>query len=319
MRGGQSRETEESLRTGAFVLQNLANDERYEAHDILVDRDGIWHLRGAPVSPMALAEKVDVIFNALHGHYGEDGKVQSLLSGAKIPFTGSTSTGSAMSLNKVLAKEAIRHAGLSLSLPVHTLIEPKGDPEKVSVYLWRNFPQPSVLKPLHGGSGKGVSLIESFSSLLNALRDFFKKGERMILEHFVFGREATVGVIDNFRKQNSYVLFPVEVELLNKRGIFDKDARLDTKTRFHAPGRFTEKEKGLLIEAARAVHEALHLRDYSRSDFLLTPKGVYFLEANSVPKLAEDSLFLRGLDAAAIPFKQFLDHTLLRAYERAGN
>ena len=102
LRGGPSSEYEVSLKSGNSVIDNLA--DRYEVLDIYIDKKGIWHYLGIPVKPERIFKMVDVIFNALHGAYGEDGTVQKLLDYFKIPYTGSTALASAVGMNKLLSK-----------------------------------------------------------------------------------------------------------------------------------------------------------------------------------------------------------------------
>src|SRR5258708_6070226 len=92
LRGGVSSEYEVSLSTGAAVLKNLP--DKYEPVDILIDKGGVWHYAGLPYAPEKILPHVDVIFNALHGYYGEDGKVQQFLDAHSMPYTGSGALGS---------------------------------------------------------------------------------------------------------------------------------------------------------------------------------------------------------------------------------
>ena len=101
MRGGLGSEYYVSLRTGGNVLSALVGD-KYEPHDILITNTGEWHIDGRPTAPAKLTQHVDVIFNALHGEFGDDGKVQKILEVFNIPYTGSTALPSAIGMNKDL-------------------------------------------------------------------------------------------------------------------------------------------------------------------------------------------------------------------------
>ena len=104
LRGGMSSEYDVSLKTGDSVLRHLPED-KYFPVDILVTKDGTWHIGGRPTDLPKVSRRVDVVFNALHGEYGEDGKVQRLIECFGIPFTGSGSIPSAIGMNKALSKE----------------------------------------------------------------------------------------------------------------------------------------------------------------------------------------------------------------------
>ena len=103
LRGGPSSEHEVSLKTGAAILKNLPTD-RFTARDIFIDKQGVWHERGIPVSPERVLRNVDAIVIGLHGEYGEDGEVQKLLERFGVPYTGSNSLASSLAMHKVLAK-----------------------------------------------------------------------------------------------------------------------------------------------------------------------------------------------------------------------
>jgi D-alanine-D-alanine ligase-like ATP-grasp enzyme len=92
LRGGPSSEYDVSLKSGQTVLSALRKlEEKYQVHDVLIDKQGIWYLAGLPIKPESLAYTVDVVFNALHGEYGEDGTVQKIFENIHLPFTGSGS------------------------------------------------------------------------------------------------------------------------------------------------------------------------------------------------------------------------------------
>src|SRR3989344_2028477 len=101
MRGGLGAEYDVSLRTGQSVLEHLPED--YRGHDLLITKDGTWHLGGLPIRVSDVAKRVDVVFNSLHGEFGEDGKVQRILEDHCIPYTGSGVVASALGMNKHLA------------------------------------------------------------------------------------------------------------------------------------------------------------------------------------------------------------------------
>ena len=122
LRGGPSSEYDVSLKTGKSVMDNLMMQaglaDRYEVLDIFIDKEGTWHYLGAPIKPEKVFKKVDVIFNALHGAYGEDGTVQKLLDYFNIPYTGSTALASAVGMNKVLSKKIYKNN--NLKTPLHS-------------------------------------------------------------------------------------------------------------------------------------------------------------------------------------------------------
>src|ERR1035437_8702931 len=226
VRGGPSSEYEISLRTGAAVIDSL-DKEKYEPLDIVISKDGPWHLHGLEIKPHEVVGRVDVIFNALHGYYGEDGKIQQLLESHCIPFTGSGSLSSAIAMNKILAKEYFRRAGLKT--PMHVLIEGETakkeiDAEKAYILAYSKFPLPYIVKPVSAGSSIGVSIVKSRNDFALALHKAFEFCHSVMVEEYIPGIEANVGVIQGFRGKDLYALPPVEIRPVN-RTFFDYEAK----------------------------------------------------------------------------------------------
>ena len=110
LRGGPSNEYEVSLKTGANIIKSLS--EKYSPVDVFIDKKGVWHINGVAYEPHEVFKKIDVAFNALHGEYGEDGKVQKILDTFSIHYTGSKSLSSAIGMNKALAKNIFKSHGI---------------------------------------------------------------------------------------------------------------------------------------------------------------------------------------------------------------
>ncbi len=208
LRGGPSSEYDVSLKTGAGVLQNLG--EKYEAIDVLIDKKGVWHIHGVPFDPKHLDKRADVAFIAMHGEYGEDGTVQRLLEQLHVPFTGSGSLASAIGMNKVLAKKHFVNAGIKT--PVHRVVtKEEYVPEQTAIDLYKTFPQPSVLKPVSGGSSVATSIAGTVEQIEEALRKCFEVSDKVLVEEFIKGKEATAGVLEGFRGEEVYNLLPIEI------------------------------------------------------------------------------------------------------------
>jgi D-alanine-D-alanine ligase len=307
LRGGPSPEYDISLKTGASVLKYL-NEDKYMPHDLFIARDGTWHSRGIPVSPERALGQVDVVFNALHGKYGEDGEVQKLLDAHSIPYTGSGVIASSVAMNKALAKEALWQHGIKM--PRHAVIDVSYDLEDKMYEYFRTSPQPTVIKPLDGGSSVGVIVARSYEELVEGIKKAFELSKEILLEEYVHGREATCGVIEDFRSEDYYAMPPVEIIPPNGHGFFDYDAKYSGETEEICPGGFAYSDKETLRELAITIHKILGLRHYSRSDFIVTPKGIYFLEVNTLPGLTEESLVPRALNAVGCSFGECVDHLL---------
>jgi D-alanine-D-alanine ligase and related ATP-grasp enzymes len=319
LRGGPSSEYDISLSTGDAVLKNLPS--RYEGVDVFISQDGIWHVHGIERSPAQALKHVDVAFLALHGQFGEDGKVQTILEHLGIPYTGSQAFPSALAMHKHHAKEAVKKLGHALAgtvkLAWHKIFTRDEIRERGIHIIFREIPHPSIVKPVAAGSSVGVSIVRSFHDLESALEAAFAHGDSVMIEELIEGREATCGVVDGFRGQNRYALLPVEIIPHKKSPFFDYAAKYHGQATEICPGSFDDVTKQAIQNAAVAVHESLGLRHYSRSDFIVHPKrGVFFLETNTLPGLTAESLFPKSIAAVGSTLPDFLDHIIGLALSR---
>lgn len=312
LRGGPSSEYEVSLKTGASVLEAL-DRASYEPRDIFIDRSGVWHVHGVAAEPERALRGIDVAFNALHGEYGEDGRVQSLLESMVIPYTGSRTYESAMAFNKHHAREAARKLGIKIAhglvIDQSTLSEVEGL-ERISNQIFRTFPHPAIVKPVAGGSSVGTALATDIYSLELALERAFTISSKVLVEEYIKGREATVGVINGFRNERIYSLPPVEIIPPPQSNFFDYEAKYGGQSLERVPGNFSHDEKQSLMSLAKKVHEGLGLSHYSRSDFIVSKRGIYFLEVNTLPGLTKESLLPKALQAVGAKLSEFLDHII---------
>jgi len=313
LRGGPSSEYDVSLKTGGSVLKHLP-EKKYEVHDILITKDGTWHMRGLPIAAAHAIKKVDVVFNALHGSYGEDGKVQQLLNTFRVPYTGSDTLASAVGMNKLLTKRYIKQLNIKTPDTIVLDVSPKLDSRIVE--LFRSLPQPSVIKPASAGSSVGVSVVNNFEDFSEGIKQAFEHSSKVLIEQYIPGREATCAVIENFRGKDIYVLPPIEIIPSAQNMFFDYDAKYSNKTQEICPANFTQQEKEIIEQATEDVHRTLGLRHYSRSDFIVASDGVYFLEVNTLPGLTQKSLVPKALEAVGCSFPEFLDHLVTLALAR---
>ena len=314
LRGGPSAQAEVSLRTGQAVAKSINEhlSDKYRPFDIVIDRNGNWTHEGNPISVTGLHSLVDVVFNALHGTYGEDGKIQSLLEWHKIPFTGSGSASSAIGMNKVMTKKILNSHGIKN--PYAVVIssgEIQNEPESILRDLFNSFVMPAVVKPSASGSSVGVSIVRKFNDFYPALYNASAHSDEVIVEEYIKGIEATCGVIDHFRDQRYYALPPVEIRPASE--FFDFNAKYGNETREIVPATFSSKIKREIEELSKKIHEIMGLRHYSRSDFIIHPKrGIYVLEVNTLPGLTEESLFPKALRSVGSDLHHFIEHLLER-------
>lgn len=308
LRGGTSSEYAFSLKTGAALLAALPS-EKYEVRDIFINRDGIWHLYGAPTTPARALTQVDVVLNALHGGDGEDGTIQRLLVRMGVPFAGSDARGASKALHKTRAKEAFAQVGLRMPQGVHLSRDMGMHTGEMAQAVFEHFGPPYVVKPPTEGASTGILVAKSVSDLPDAIGDTIDTYGAALVEEFVRGREATVGVIERFRGKEVYALPPAAVQY---------DGQHITAAHHHTgaiayqcPSPFTHDEKYALEETARLAHRALGLAHFSRADIILTPKGVpYLLEVNAHPGLYPGAAFPAMLEAVGSSVGEFAEHAI---------
>jgi len=311
LRGGPSSEYDVSLKTGATVLREL-NKDKYDVRDLFVSRGGDWHLHGVPVSPEQALFGVDVAWNAIHGEYGEDGRLHHVLDALGVPYTGSGAAASRLAFNKQHTKDLLVKNGIKVAYGIVVEVpEDADEQEHLAVELFRSMPHPAIIKPVIGGSSVGVAVADNFQALTRALQDASRISSQVLVEELIRGREATVGVVDDFRGQKTYALMPVEIIPPPKR-FFDYEVKYNGETTERCPGNFSAAEKTELEHAAKLAHELMGAAHYSRSDFIISRRGVYFLEINSAQAvgLTEESLLPRALHAGGTKLSDFIDHVI---------
>jgi D-alanine-D-alanine ligase len=156
------------------------------------------------------------------------------------------------------------------------------------------------VKPAALGSSVGITIAKTFGDLVKSIENAFNVSPKILIEETIRGREATCGVIDNFRGKDHYSLLPLQI--LDSQHIF--------------PGHFTRDESQAIQDAAVKAHKGLGLRHYSRADFIVSPRGLYILEVNSLPGFTNESLLPKSLSAVGCEYPQFLDHVLTLALQK---
>lgn len=313
LRGGPSPEYEVSLLSGANVLEHLK--ETHNPVDIFVSKNGAWHINGIEKSPEKILKNVDVVFNSIHGTYGEDGRVQGLLSHYGVPFTGSNKISSAMSMNKHMTKDVANRLGIKT--PTYLIIRKHDDLKNKAYEAFANIPHPLIVKPVASGSSLGLYLVNNFSELFSVLEAILEVYESALVEEYISGKEITCTVIDNFRGQNYYSTPPIEVVYEKSSPVWTYGQKYAEGTKLIYPTTLLEREAILVEEASRLIHQYLELSHFSRSDFIVSPKrGVYFLEVNTIPGMTKKSLLPKTLESIGISFKDFLHHVISLALNR---
>jgi D-alanine-D-alanine ligase len=313
IRGCPSLDYDLSLKTGSNVLKNMP--EHYQAHDIFISKEGKWHREGIERSPDRALAGMDVAFNALHGHYGEDGKIQQLLERLRMPYTGTSSTASALSMNKILAKKTFENH--NIKTPYYTTVRRGDDLAGKVKQVFHSFLLPVIVKPANANTSHGITLVKNFNHLEDALKVALEISESALIEEYIKGKEVTVGVIRNFRNEPLYVLLPVEIEHEKGREYYDRESKLNNLSLHKTISSLFDHEKLLVQKLARELHEALNLGHYSRTDMMVHPRrGVFVLETNTQPTFIPGSSFHHSLENVGCTSQEFIDHLIKQALEQ---
>jgi len=235
----------------------------------------------------------DVVFLALHGGAGEDGRIQALLDLAGMPYTGSNHIASAAAMDKDLAKRLFRSAGVPTP---DWLMAPVGAADVDQALGW-----PVVVKPSKQGSTVGLTVVRSASELEGAIRTAQRFDDEVMVEKFIPGREFTVGILDQQALPVGEIIVPGEV--------FDYQSKYQQGgAREVFPAQIPAAETAQLQDHALRAHRALKLGAYSRIDFRRDAAGHFWcLEANSLPGMTSTSLLPQAAAAAGIDFPTLLE------------
>ena len=288
--GGPSAERDVSLRSGRAITDALLS-KGYNAAPM-----EIW----LPTRDELRTAGIDVAFIALHGTFGEDGQIQEILEGLKIPYTGSKVKASQLGMDKIASRKLFKKAGLNI--PGYHVIEDGARPKL-------KFPAPVVVKPSAQGSSVGVSIIDKIEELDGAIKEAFKFGGQVLLEEFIHGKELTVGILDDKP-------LPV-IQVVPKRRYYDEVAKYTAgMTEYLCPAPIQEGEAMLAQDAGIRAHKALGCRSFSRVDMILDDEGkVVVLEVNTIPGMTQLSLLPKAAKARGIDFPVLCEKMLESAFK----
>jgi D-alanine-D-alanine ligase len=294
--GGTSSEREISIQTGSGVMRAL-HDLGYEAQSL--DYDGRFIDAIREVAP-------DVVFNALHGPGGEDGQIQGILDFLRIPYTGSSIEAAALAMDKHLTKKLCAAEGLPTA--AWDLFDLTGGTLPL---LPGSLDLPLVIKPRYEGSSSGVNIVRTHEQWTQAMIDAAERYPEILAEEFVPGREFTCGVLGE-------EALPVIEIVANRGDFYTYDAKYGAGGSTHiVPAKISDDLSARLQMLALSTHRLLGLRDYSRTDFIVSNEGrPYILEINTLPGLTPTSLLPDACNAVGISYDALIDRLVNYALSR---
>ena len=248
---------------------------------------------------LAICALADCVFLGLHGADGEDGKIQAALDLLGVPYTGSDYLGSAMAMDKAVAKRIMDSNGIRTPAWRELRYTEADIPR-----LCGELPVPCAIKVVNGGSSIGVQLPDTREELSSALRDVLRYGDRVVVEEKIYGREMTVPVL------GESALCPIEI-VPPEGSSFDYVAKYQSGSAAAAeicPAPIGEEETKLLQETALKFHRALGLAVYSRTDFILDGEGrAWCLEVNTLPGMTPASLIPKAAAVAGMSYGELCE------------
>jgi len=342
--GGRSGEHEVSLASAASVIRGL-DPEKYEAVPIGITKEGHWRigagaqnmlpevLRGgqdvmmtadptnASLVPLgggagsSGGQRLDVIFPVMHGTYGEDGTIQGLLDLAGLPFVGAGVLGSAIGMDKDVAKRLLQVAKIPVVpwVTVHRH-DWEHDPKKVQREIEKAFKYPVFVKPAALGSSVGMTKVHSRAELAPALNLASEFAMKILVEKSVVAREIEVSVLGNNDPKAS-----VPGEIVPHREFYDYTAKyLEDGTQLLIPAKLKPAQIKQIQALAVAAFRVLELSGMARVDFFLEKRasGKLFLnEVNTIPGFTSISMYPKLWEATGIPFRELIDKLIALALE----
>lgn len=307
--GGRSSEREVSINSGQQVVEALEKlGYQTAVLDVgtgkLLQNPELDNLEKDParlpkVSNLPLVDikrHFQLVFIVMHGRFGEDGGLQSLLEENGIKYTGSDPLSSALAMNKEFSKKVLKASGLPV---LDDQIVTKSD-EKCRI------PFPVVVKPNDHGSSVGVSVCENDADFAVGLKQALQISSSAIVEPYIKGKELTSAIIED--KNNSPEALPI-TEIIPRSRFFDTKAKYDGTTEEVSPAKISNELAEKVKKLGVASHKALGCRHFSRVDMIVDEKeNVYILELNTIPGLTSESLFPKAAKAGGYEFEKLISH-----------
>lgn len=298
--GGPSTEREISLKSGKAVYESLK-----ELGLDVVAIDIKTSDSGENINLIKSSE-IKCAFLALHGRFGEDGQIQSLLDKIHIPYTGSAVEASLLAMDKAASRMMFQASGIDVPRSEVFL--------KGGFTLGCDFPAkfgfPLVVKPARHGSSVGLSIVDKKEDLTAAVDLAFSFDDKIIVEEYIRGREITIGILDG-------KALPA-VEIIPKKRFFDYEAKYQQgMTDYIVPAELDTWLALDLAKKALIAHNALDCYGCSRVDIILSEGNIaYILEVNTIPGFTQTSLLPKAAKTAGISFSQLCVKLIQLAYEK---
>lgn len=295
--GGTSSEAEVSRRTGAAIYNALV-EKGYNAVKM--------ELNPSTFADDIQKEKPAIVFNALHGKFGEDGLLQGTLDMLNIPYTGSGVLAAALTMDKGATKRFL--AAENIRTPKGKIYYRFQNNHGLSYEILNEFKLPCVVKATNQGSSIGVYIVEKSDDLTSAIDECFKLSNTILIEEFIDGMEVTVALWGNDEKVDA---FPI-IEITTLSGKYDYNSKYTVGASSHIiPARISEEVANEVVDLAKKTFHITGCSGVARVDFMLSKDNKpYVIEVNSVPGMTETSLVPDAARAMGVEFPDLCEKIL---------
>ena len=300
--GGYSSEVEISLKSGNVVYQHISKDI-YNTYKIQIlknkwvlvdDNNAEYPINKHDFSSEINGVKInfDCVFNAIHGHPGEDGTILAYFDLIGLKHTSAPFYQMALTFNKRDCLSVVKQYGIKTAT---SYFLDEGNPINVEEII-KKVGLPCFVKPNNAGSSFGISKVKSVDEMLPAIEKAFKEDKEILIEAFLDGPEITIGVIEF---EGKIKVLPM-TEIVSENDFFDYEAKYLGKSQEITPARISREIHQKLEKVASHVYQILNMSGFSRSEYILVNGEPYFLEMNTVPGLTSASIIPQQAAAAGI-------------------
>ncbi len=316
--GGYSSEVEISLKSGAVVYQHL-NRELYNPYRVHILKDK-WIVidddnNETPINKHDFSTKIngkdiifDCVFNAIHGHPGENGVLLAYFELLGIKHTSAPFYQMALTFNKRDTLSVVKANEINTAVSVFL---DKGDTIDLDLII-EKVGLPCFVKPNNAGSSFGISKVSKKEQMLPAIEIAFKEDREILIEEFLDGTEISVGVIEY---QNEIKVLPI-TEIVSENDFFDYEAKYLGKSQEVTPAKISETQQENAIAIAKKAYKILNMSGFSRSEYIFIGDEPYFLEMNTVPGLTAESLLPQQAGKAGISLENLFGNAIEQAIKK---
>ncbi len=310
--GGYSSEVEISLKSGNVVYQNISKEKynSYKVHIlkskwVVVDDDSKeYPIDKHDFSVTIKDEKIifDCVFNAIHGHPGEDGTILAYFDLIGLKHTSAPFYQMALTFNKRDCLSVVKQYGIKTATSYYI---DKGDEIDIDKII-EKVGLPCFVKPNNAGSSYGISKAKSKAEIIPAIEKAYNEDDKILIEEFLDGPEISIGVIEY---KNEIRVLPM-TEIVTDNDFFDYEAKYLGKSEEITPARISDEIHKKLENVASQVYQILNISGISRSEYILVNNEPYFLEMNTVPGLTAESIIPKQALEAGISLQEFFHNAI---------